>query len=1063
MSDILRRRQIARQKAAVQAQAASPKPVTADEADAEFQRNHVQLKSGEWITRSDFNSLNNEEQTVVMAGGLTGLNKYLTDKANEQAQIEYDKAKKQYDEDLANFENTHIKLESGEYVKRTEYLALPKYLQNELMKRGVSGFNTLLQNTEELAKIQPATPENPPAVLLATSGAMLVQGEYAGPPTTLGGTYGFTPETLAREKELGGYIVYNVDEDGSKRVASAEEAKEFTAQIVDRMTDVEKTRFDKEIGKIKAGIIEKPQEAFGGSPLMLERKGTVTEAIYAGPSSQEGGTWGKTPETLARQVSGMGEYVEYYVTPKDGERRKANTAEAAEMLKKAVAKLSEEEKKRYDQEIANVKAYGKDISKWPEWLKKPTDYLVLPNKVISLKDKNAVIAALQTQGVLPEGAKLEYAKYDDKGRLQVKYSIPERRSPEQIFSELKESGQIPNNAEYTGATLEETGGYTIKYKTRGSTVAKAKGGAAIEKVSKKQDYTFKSMFTEQQAKELAGIALAGGAVAIIPEGGGVDIPIEAAILGVILAGVAGKALFDNREALVHNAGVLQQMAADKMAEGQSAVSSFANAVWVDAQGQINAFDERAQQWIESVLKPSLEGIPLKEIEAQITGGFPLEKTEALLLRNLQFIPDTTLPGFNLTMPKIEDYILVNPNNKTQVAAKDLMMSVIKSSIPLWAGIDSAQRLAKYAEYEGSREQMWDLLNQATESLRQANIERSKQAIADVAKMIERMPEKASAEVSILQKHALANLREAEKKMAALLEASKTYVQSLNPSPLAGGSLDKKAVSGAAAAWLAANSGTAKKDETLSGHISKVIMDNHSVTEPYGEPITDADTYTKALVSVTTDLMEGTGLLTQTATQAQKQALVRVAVQTVAPSIPHALTNVQVKTAIKAATQTMTQVETATTTATKTATRTKSATKTATGELTTDIPGGGFEIPPKVKKYEDLTSEQRKGIVAWKQGLFYKIWYPPYLDGYVINTTEPVPGVKYYEGVGSAAKSIVALRGEIPKHMRLDMGIQDVNVFRGKDPRKPIIRFTADVKQKTKYTGVVKEKVKKGRK
>jgi hypothetical protein len=98
----------------------------------------------------------------------------------------------------------------------------------------------------------------------------------------------------------------------------------------------------------------------------------------------------------------------------------------------------------------------------------------------------------------------------------------------------------------------------------------------------------------------------------------------------------------------------------------------------------------------------------------------------------------------------------------------------------------------------------------------------------------------------------------------------------------------------------------------------------------------------------------------------------------------------------------------------------------------------------------LSKKQIEGAVAWKQGLFYRLHYPPFGKIDKIVTREPIPGVPYHEGIGSAAKSIVALYGEIPQDIRLDMGIVDIDISKRKNLKQPELKFKADPKQKTNY-------------
>lgn len=98
----------------------------------------------------------------------------------------------------------------------------------------------------------------------------------------------------------------------------------------------------------------------------------------------------------------------------------------------------------------------------------------------------------------------------------------------------------------------------------------------------------------------------------------------------------------------------------------------------------------------------------------------------------------------------------------------------------------------------------------------------------------------------------------------------------------------------------------------------------------------------------------------------------------------------------------------------------------------------------------LKPEQIEGAIAWKQGFIYHLHYPPFGDDDVLYSREPIPGVKYHEGVGSAAKSAVTLYGEIPQNIRLDMGIVDIDISRAEHTGQPKLKFKGDPKQKTNY-------------
>ena len=96
----------------------------------------------------------------------------------------------------------------------------------------------------------------------------------------------------------------------------------------------------------------------------------------------------------------------------------------------------------------------------------------------------------------------------------------------------------------------------------------------------------------------------------------------------------------------------------------------------------------------------------------------------------------------------------------------------------------------------------------------------------------------------------------------------------------------------------------------------------------------------------------------------------------------------------------------------------------------------------------LTGRQIMGAVAWKQGFIYKAWVPPYTQKDIINTRKPIPGVKYFEGPGSAAKSIVALFGEIPPFLYAHMGIVDIGV-KGQGAAQPTLTFKSAPKRSKK--------------
>jgi len=103
-------------------------------------------------------------------------------------------------------------------------------------------------------------------------------------------------------------------------------------------------------------------------------------------------------------------------------------------------------------------------------------------------------------------------------------------------------------------------------------------------------------------------------------------------------------------------------------------------------------------------------------------------------------------------------------------------------------------------------------------------------------------------------------------------------------------------------------------------------------------------------------------------------------------------------------------------------------------------------------------------VAWKQGWCYTAILPSWGKDDVIYSRKPLEGVKYYDGPGSAAASILAKRGKIPPVLLHDMGIMDVRIDVPQEEyywkRRPRIHFKADPKQRTTLRTKVPKKLRK---
>ncbi len=128
---------------------------------------------------------------------------------------------------------------------------------------------------------------------------------------------------------------------------------------------------------------------------------------------------------------------------------------------------------------------------------------------------------------------------------------------------------------------------------------------------------------------------------------------------------------------------------------------------------------------------------------------------------------------------------------------------------------------------------------------------------------------------------------------------------------------------------------------------------------------------------------------------------------------------------------------------------KTTTNIFTDKITTNkiikdiIPIKTTTIIIKTKHGERVaTQEQLEGAIAWKQGIMYIAWIEPFNQSSVIYTRKPIPSVKYFTGSGSAAKSIVALHGEVPSFLHANMGIVDINV-KGQGAAQPLLTFKED--------------------
>jgi hypothetical protein len=138
------------------------------------------------------------------------------------------------------------------------------------------------------------------------------------------------------------------------------------------------------------------------------------------------------------------------------------------------------------------------------------------------------------------------------------------------------------------------------------------------------------------------------------------------------------------------------------------------------------------------------------------------------------------------------------------------------------------------------------------------------------------------------------------------------------------------------------------------------------------------------------------------------------------------------------------------TTTKTDTPVKPSTPQVSTKITTptrppEPPSKGPPPPVPVLDLPDgtkvrLTRKQYAGIVAWRQGLFYIIIYPPYGKAQTIYTRKPVPGILYARGPQSPQRSAAVVGGgKLPRSFEVAMGIAKVRVTPGAKAR-PTLTF-----------------------
>jgi hypothetical protein len=101
-----------------------------------------------------------------------------------------------------------------------------------------------------------------------------------------------------------------------------------------------------------------------------------------------------------------------------------------------------------------------------------------------------------------------------------------------------------------------------------------------------------------------------------------------------------------------------------------------------------------------------------------------------------------------------------------------------------------------------------------------------------------------------------------------------------------------------------------------------------------------------------------------------------------------------------------------------------------------------------KEAHEISKRARiAGAICWRQGLFYITLYPPYGKKDIEYTKKPPAGVKIVKGPKSAYRSIVAVKGEVPREIKRDLGIMDIVIVTRPGSRQPKIYFDRDKKLK----------------
>ena len=157
------------------------------------------------------------------------------------------------------------------------------------------------------------------------------------------------------------------------------------------------------------------------------------------------------------------------------------------------------------------------------------------------------------------------------------------------------------------------------------------------------------------------------------------------------------------------------------------------------------------------------------------------------------------------------------------------------------------------------------------------------------------------------------------------------------------------------------------------------------------------------------------------------------------------TETNTETGTKTKTETGTKTEAQPWDQTKTFTRTRTKTGTKTG---IKGKGGGGYLPGSKKSVDDLTPAEKKGAIAWKQGIGWWIIYPPYKSINSFFSIKAPEGISTAPDMKSAFDTIQKTSGKVPEKLSFDrLGIVSATITR--PPDNPKMRNRAAISFKVK--------------